>query len=186
MPKKTTEAIIDSHNDYLIGVKKNQPVLYHQIREIFTGTENQSSSYTTLEINRGRTELRHIMVSNSVAAISPDWKGLQQVVGVHRKVTENGKQSEETAWFISSRNENAFLYEEGIRSHWQIENSLHWVKDVTFKEDASKIRTGNAPQTISTLKNIGINIFRQNNYPRIAEAIRLVANDINTLYNLII
>ncbi len=186
MPKKTVEVIIGSNNDYLIGVKKNQPTLYHQIETIITDRNNQSSAYTTLEINRGRTELRHTMVSNCVASISLDWKGLQQVIGVHRLVIENGKTREEKAYFISSRNENAFLYEEGVRSHWQIENSLHWVKDVTLKEDESKIKMGNAPKNISTIKNIGINIFRQNDYPGIAEGIRLVSNDIKTLYSLII
>ena len=178
--------IIDSNNNYLIGVKKNQRTLYYQIQSIISDKNNQSSAYTTLEINKGRTELRHTTVSNRIEAISKEWHGLQQIVGVHRKVTNKGKSSEEMAYFISSRKANAFWYEEGVRSHWSIENSLHWVKDVTLKEDASKIRTGNAPQNISTLKNIGINIFRGNNYPGIAQAMRLVANDIEVLYNLII
>ena len=177
--------IIDSNNDYLIGVKKNQPTLYHQIETIIADKNNQSSSYTTLEINKGRTELRHTMVSNNIGIISKGWKGLQQIIGVHRIVKEKTKTREETAYFISSKNENAFLYEEGIRSHWEIENSLHWVKDVTLKEDASKIQKGNAPQNISTIKNIGINIFRGNNYKNIVQAMRLVANDIDTLYAII-
>jgi hypothetical protein len=185
LPKKTTAVIIDSNNDYLIGVKKNQPILYHQIEGIIADKNKQCSSYTTLEANRGRIELRHTVVSNSIELISREWTGLRQVIGVHRVVIEKGKQREEMAYFISSRNGNAFLYEEGVRSHWQIENSLHWVKDVTLKEDASKIRSGNAPQNISTIKNMGINIFRQNNYGGIAEGIRMVSNDINTLYNLI-
>jgi predicted transposase YbfD/YdcC len=178
--------IIDSNNNYLIGVKKNQRTLYNQIESIIADKNNQSSSYTTLEKNKGRIELRHTMVSNSIEAISKDWKGLQQIIGVHRIVKEKKILREETAYFISSRNENAFLYEEGVRSHWAIENSLHWVKDVTLKEDASKIKMGNAPQNISTIKNIGINIFRENNYKNMAQAMRLVANDIEALYNLII
>lgn len=72
-----------------------------------------------------------------------------------------------------------------VRSHWEIENSLHWVKDVTLKEDASKIKMGNAPQNMSTIKNIGINLFRKNNYNNIAQAMRLVANDVKTLYDII-
>lgn len=186
MPKKTTAVIIDSKNDYLIGVKKNQPTLYHQIERIIENKSKQSSAYTTLEINRGRIELRHTMVSNCMEGISEEWKGLQQIIGVHRIVIDKGIKSEEMAYFISSRNENAIMYSEGIRSHWQIENSLHWVKDVTLREDASKIKKGNAPQNISTIKNICINIFRQNKYEGIAQAIRLVANDIRTLLNLII
>lgn len=177
--------IIDSNNDYLIGVKKNQPTLYHQIETIIADKTNQNSSYTTLEISKGRTELRHTMVSNKTDIISKDWKGLQQIIGVHRIVKEKTKTREETAYFISSKNENAFLYEEGIRSHWEIENSLHWVKDVTLKEDASKIKMGNAPQNISTIKNISMNILRTNEYDNMAQAMRLVANDIPLIKSMI-
>lgn len=183
--KATTEAIINSKNDYLIGVKKNQPTLQGQIESIIADKKNQSSSYTTIEINKGRTELRHTMVSDCIESISKDWKGLRQLVGVHRIVKEKEKTREEMAYFISSREGNAFLYSEGVRSHWEIENSLHWLKDVTMGEDASKIRMGNAPQNISTIKNIGINIFRKNNHGNIAQAIRLVANNIHTLNKLI-
>lgn len=178
--------IIDSKNDYLIGVKKNQPTLFNQIETIVADKNNHDSSYTTLEMNKGRIELRHIVVSNSIEAISKDWKGLQQVVAIQRIVKNKERQREEIAYFISSQNSNAFLYEEGIRSHWEIENSLHWVKDVTLKEDGSKIIMGNAPQNISTIKNIGINIFRTNKYNNIAQAMRLVANDIKTLYEIIV
>lgn len=177
--------IIDSHNDYVIGVKKNQPTLHRHIVMIFADKTNQSSSSTTLEINKGRTELRHTMVSNNIDPISKDWKGLQQIISVHRIVKEKTKTREETAYFISSKNENAFLYEEGIRGHWEIENSLHWVKDVILKEDASKIKTGNAPQNISTIKNISINILRTNEYNNMAQAMRLVANDIPLMKSMI-
>ena len=186
MSKKTTAIIIESKNDYLIGVKKNQSILYHAIESIIGDRNKQSSWYMTIEKNRGRSELRSIIVSNSIETISKDWVGLQQIISVHRMVKEKGKVSAETAYFISSRNGNAFLYEQGVRSHWEIENSLHWVKDVTLKEDASKIKRGNAPQNLSTLRNIGINIFRKNNYKCIAQAIRLVANDINKLGQLLL
>lgn len=186
MPKKTTEIIVQSGNDYLIGVKKNQPLLYSRIAEIIAERTRQSSAYTTLEENKGRSELRHVMVSDCLEGIDEAWQGLRQVIGVHRMVRDKGIVREEMAYFISSRAGNAFLYERGVRSHWAIENSLHWVKDVTLGEDASEIRRGNAPQNISTLKNISINIFRKNNYTNIAQAMRQVCNDIPTLYNLTI
>ena len=185
MPKKTTAVIINSNNDYLIGVKKNQPILYDQVETIIADKNKHSSSYIALETNKGRSELRHMIVSNCTDTISKDWKGLRQVVAVYRRIKDKGKISEEMAYFISSRDGNAFLYAEGIRNHWGIENSLHWVKDVILKEDASKIKTGNAPQNISTIKNIGINILRKNDY-KVAQGIRLVANDILTLYNMTI
>lgn len=185
MPKKTTAVIVNSNNEYLIGVKGNQPKLYKRVTEIFSDRDNWSSSYGTIEVNKGRTESRYIMVSNIIEGISKEWKGLQQIVAVNRRVKDKGKISEETAYFISSKDSNAFFYAEGTRNHWSIENSLHWVKDVTLKEDASKITKGNAPQNMSTIKNIGINLLRKNNFTSIAQGIRLVANDIKKLFKMI-
>jgi len=73
-----------------------------------------------------------------------------------------------------------------IRSHWAIENSLHYVKDVTFKEDASKIVSWNAPQNRSLILNIVINTLRKNGYKNIASATRLVANDIPLLTSMLL
>lgn len=186
MSKKTVEIIIDSGNEYLIGVKKNQPILYKQIQVSMADRNNWSSHYTSVEQNKGRTERRTVIVSNQISSINKHWKGLQQIVAVEREVKRNRKITRYTAYFISSQCSNAFYYTEGIRSHWQIENSLHWVKDVTYKEDASTIKKGNAPQNLSTLKNISINIFRKNNYTNLAQAMRMMANKIDKLLNLII
>lgn len=185
MPKKTTEVIIQSGNDYVIGVKLNQKGLYKQIEQVMSDKEQVSSSYIAIEMNRGRAELRHIVVSDQVKKVSKDWVGLKQLVSVHRIVNNKGQRREDFAYFISSKKSNAFLYAQGIRLHWEIENSLHYVKDVTFQEDDSKIRTGNAPQNISTLKNIAINILRKNEYNNMAQAMRLVAHDIALLKTLI-
>ena len=163
----------------------NQIKLYEQIKKIQDNNEHISSSYITMEINRGRTELRRVSVSDCIERVSEEWIGLKQLVVVHRIVREKGKSREEYAYFISSRQSNAFLYSQGIRLHWEIENSLHYVKDVTFEEDASKIQTGNAPQNISTIKNIAINILRKNEYKNMAQAMRLVANDISKIKSMI-
>lgn len=178
--------IIESGNAYVIGVKKNQPDLYKHIEQITSDRQNIDSGYTKMEVNKGRTEYRHVSVSNCSQTICKDWVGLKQVIKIHRIVREKGKQREENVYFISSLQSNALLYYDVIRSHWQIENSLHWVKDVSLGEDDSKIRTQDAPQNISTIKNIAINIFRKNNYTNIAQAKRLVANSIEKLARLII
>jgi predicted transposase YbfD/YdcC len=74
----------------------------------------------------------------------------------------------------------------GIRAHWSIENSLHYVKDVTFKEDACTIRTGNGPINFSIIRNIVINIFsRLDKYNSVPQAIRMIGGDIKTLYGLL-
>ena len=107
---------------------------------------------------------------------------------VQRKVIAKTKRTTENAYFISSLPPaaDAKIFYEGIRNHWQIENSLHYVKDVTFKEDRSRIRTGNSPQNKSLIIDIVINIFRKNNYTNMAQAIRLVGNDIKLMWKMII
>ena len=145
----------------------------------------RSSWFTEIEINKGRTELRSVSVSENLEGISDQWIGLNQLISIQRIIKTKGKKTEETAYFISSKQSNAFAYNEGIRLHWAIENSLHYVKDVTLKEDASKIKTGNAPQNISTIKNISMNILRTNEYDNMAQAMRLVANNIPLIKSMI-
>ena len=186
MPKKTVATIIDSGNDYLIGVKKNQPTLYKQIEAYMSDPVNRDSWYSYTENNKGRIESRTITVSSNINDISEQWKGLQQIISIERLTKRNGKMTKEIDYFISSQQSNAMYYDEGIRSHWQIENSLHWVKDVTLKEDASTIKKGNAPQNISTLKNISINIMRNNNYNNLAQGMRMINNKIDVIWSMVI
>ena len=107
---------------------------------------------------------------------------------VRRSARHSDKLTEETAYFISSLpvTTPAAVLGAGIRGHWRIENTLHYVKDVTMKEDASKTRTENAPQNISLIKNLALNLLRQAGYTNIAQAIRLVANDIPKLLELVL
>lgn len=185
MPKKTTAAIIESGNDYVIGVKKNQPKLYNQLQQVLEDRDQVSSSYIEMQVNRGRVEWRQVTVSDQIDQVHRGWKGIQQLVRVQRIVRDKKRSSEEESYFISSKKANALIYAEGIRLHWQIENSLHYVKDVTFQEDASKIRTGQAPQNLSTLKNIAINILRSRGATNMAQALRFACHDIKRLKQLI-
>ncbi len=93
-------------------------------------------------------------------------------------------ESIETSYYISSlkSSTSAREFAEAIRSHWAIENSLHWVKDVTMGEDASRVRSDNAPENMSIMRNIALNIFRENGYTNIAQAIRLVSHEIPLLW----
>jgi predicted transposase YbfD/YdcC len=170
----------------VIGVKKNQQLLHRDIERIMAKEENVNSKYTDIEQNKGRQELRAVSVSNCLDGISKDWVGVAQVVKVLRITKEKKQTRTETAYFISSLRGHATFYNEGIRAHWSIENSLHWVKDVTLEEDASKIRTGHAPENLSTIRNITLNVFRANDYDNMEQAKRLVCNNIELLKNIII
>lgn len=140
----------------------------------------------TLEKNRGRIEQRAIFVYEPTGIDTDEWVGLQQVVEVQRMIQYPcGKTSEEIHYYIDSTISSARLLNKGIRAHWGIENSLHHTKDVTFKEDASRIHIGNAPELISLVKNWVIAMFRFGGFKNMASAIRLVANDLGQMIKLI-
>jgi predicted transposase YbfD/YdcC len=127
-----------------------------------------------------------------LSGIDSDWHGLKSIIRVKRTIEytggkRKGKVYRETAYYISSlpASTKAKIFNRGIRSHWRIENSLHYVKDKTFGEDACRIRTGNAPENMSVIRNIVLNIFRENSFQNIAQAIRLVSNEIRQMYELI-
>lgn len=111
------------------------------------------------------------------------WVGVKQIVKVERVTFTHKKDlpSLDTSYFISSVTLEADAYNKGIRSHWSIENSLHYVKDVTFNEDASRIRTGNAPTNFSIIRNISINLLRRMKYNSFPQAIRMISGDISRL-----
>lgn len=130
---------------------------------------------------------------DDITGIDQQWIGLKSIIKVKRTIKYTGGKNrdtsyKETAYFISSlpATTKAKVFNQGIRGHWSIENSLHYVKDKTLKEDASRIRTGNAPENISLIKNFILNIFRKNNYHNIAQAIRLISNDISQMMRLIV
>lgn len=186
MPKKTTLAIIESGNDYIIQVKKNQLKLYQQI-EINTWDGADAVSVSE-EITRksGRTEKRKTLVFDNLTGISKEWIGLKRLIRVERMVICKSRTSYETAFYISSLgNDDASKFAGHIRSHWGIENKLHWGKDVSMKEDKSKTAKGNAAENISILRNIAINLFRTNGFSSIKYATQFYANNVNELWRII-
>jgi predicted transposase YbfD/YdcC len=115
------------------------------------------SASVTDEINRGRQETRTVKVFNSPDTIAIKWSTVKTIIEVSRdtvSLKNPQRTGNQTAYFISSlpAETQAKDFNKGIRSHWSIENSLHYVKDKTFKEDACKIRTKNAPENLSLLR----------------------------------
>ena len=108
------------------------------------------------------------------------------ILRIQRTVKHKDKVSEETAYFISSlgAKTGAKVFNEGIRSHWNIE-SFHYIKDVIFGEDRSKVKTNNAPCNYSLIRNLVINIFRKNNLHSMQETIEKCANNVSFMMSLI-
>lgn len=143
----------------------------------------------TTEPNRDRFEVRGIEVYDDFYNINiKKWFGIKEIVKVTRTTyfKKNDKCSIETSFYISSKKMSAEEYNHGIRAHWAVENSLHYVKDVTFGEDASLIRTGNAPTNFSIIRNIAINVLRRENFISFPQAIRMLGGDIEKLGRLLV
>lgn len=166
--KKIVKSIIEGNGDYIITLKKNQGKLYQDVAQLFIEairTQFQGfnkSEYHTNEINHGREEIRHyLMLTDINNQIDPNqkWSKLNSIGMVEYIRTIDGKTKVETRYYISSLDNNAKLLGQSVRSHWAVENSLHWVLDVAFREDDCRIRKDNAPQNFSVLRHIAVNLL---------------------------
>ena len=169
--REIVKKIVEKDADYVIAVKKNQPTLYEQIKQLFRqaiethGKGLNMSSFNSSEMNRGREETRNYLMLTDIAKwIDPlkKWENLTSIGMVESVRVVNGKTSVETRYFISTLKNNAQELARAIRGHWSIENSLHWVLDVAFKEDNSRIRKDNSPANFAVLRHIAVNIIGQN------------------------
>lgn len=189
MSKKTVNAIIDSGNDYVIQVKGNQKNLLKACKNICCKNE-YSDSFESQENSHGRYEIRNVEVFKSSEIIPDGWRELNRIISVERLTErkDKGKIKIEysKSYYISSLKSNdAEKFAQGIRDHWSIENRLHWVKDVIQNEDDAKIKKGNGIETLGILKNIAINICRQNGFDSIKYASIYFASNVKKLYKLI-
>ena len=128
----------------------------------------------TLEKQHGRVEHRRLTTS-TVLNEYLNWPGVAQVCQITRRVQAKGQTTTEVAYAVTSV-PRALAEAKTIlrwwRGHWGIENRLHWVRDATFGEDASKIRTGAAPQALAAIRNACIALLRAENVAKIAETLR--------------
>ncbi|NER05698.1 MAG: ISAs1 family transposase [Okeania sp. SIO3C4] len=165
--------IIAQGGDYILALKENHPTLYQQVNALFEQAKQTEfegmdvSSDQRVEGGHGRREVRTVWVL-SVAALDEalygqaQWAGLQSIVMVHRRRRlNNGTVSEETQFFLSSLAPEAERIGKAIRLHWGIENQLHWVLDVTFGEDDSRIRKGHGPENMTLLRRMAIGALNQ-------------------------
>ena len=168
---KIVNQIANQKADYLITLKKNQSGLYQRVEELFNLDLSQaqsnldSSTYTVCESSHGRTELRHYHVLNHVSDIvdkQQQWSNLNSVVCVqYFRRLKNGELKLENRYFITSLSQEAQEIADYIRGHWSIENQLHWVLDVNFNEDNSRIRKDNAPENLAVIRHIALNLLKQ-------------------------
>ena len=169
----TAKAIIGRQADYVMTVKANMPALHRQLKKLPWAAVPAVSAVSTDHGRRARRTIK--------AALAPSWiefDGAAQVAQVRRTVTRNGKKTVEVVYLITSdRNADPATLAAWIRGHWHIENKLHWVRDVTYQEDKSLVRTGNAPRVMATLRSLAISLLRLDGHANIAAANRHHARD---------
>jgi predicted transposase YbfD/YdcC len=160
--------IIDKGGDYFLAVKANQPKLHDAIAEHFLGTEREETRVGYWEDGKGkrshgREESRRAWVSSDVIEIdtAERWQGLSTLVRVEATRVVNGKQSIENRFYISSRLLSASEALDASRGHWSIENELHWVLDVAFREDDCRVRAGNAAENFSMVRQLSLSLLKQ-------------------------
>ena len=158
----------------MLTVKGNQPTLRHQLAAL--PWRALPADHRQAQTSHGRREIRTIKVVTIAAGITfPHASQAIQLVRRCRPASGRGRWHTETVYAITDlRPHQARPVEIAawLRGHWQIENSLHWVRDVTFAEDLSQVRTGAGPQVMASLRNLVISILRLTGATNIAAALR--------------
>src|SRR4028119_817260 len=169
--KEIAALIVKKKGDYLLALKGNQKLLHEDVKnwfelarkEEFSGREH--SYYQQIEAGHHRVEKRQIWtvaVSELPSLHNQSlWTGLKTVVMIVSERRLWNKTTTEVRFYLSSLASNAEKISQAIRSHWGIENSLHWTLDVTFCEDKSRIRKDNSPENFALLRRLAINLLKQ-------------------------
>jgi predicted transposase YbfD/YdcC len=161
--------IIEKKADYIVALKGNQGTLREDV-EVFVDEQKALkyrdttiSTYETVDADHGRIETRHYTVIHDVDWLQArhQWPGLNAIVVVESQREINRKTTAETRFYITSLAMLAAAVGPMIRSHWAIENSLHWVMDMVFRDDECRVRTNNAPANFATCRHIAYNLTRK-------------------------
>jgi predicted transposase YbfD/YdcC len=166
--KEIATAIVEQGGDYVLAVKENQPTLYAEVQAAFDAALEKGDpgcrSCATEAKGHGREERRIVWVlpARRLASASRAWMGLLSLVMVVRVAAcaVTGKETCEVRYFISSLRPSARRLARAIRSHWSIENGLHWVLDVVFREDAQRIYDRTAAQNFAFLNRLAVSLLR--------------------------
>ena len=169
--KEIAQGILDREADYVLAVKENQGQLHEDVKDLFEGGEEFAYQglpheyATTLDKGHGRVERRECWVISDPLSLEylstgQDWPSLRSVVKVaSQRHTAEGT-TVQPRYYISSLEAPAERLLGVVRTHWSIENSLHWSLDVTFGEDRCRIRKDHAPQNMATLRQVSHNLLK--------------------------
>lgn len=169
--KSIVQLLTERGADYVLALKRNQIQLHNDVEQMFKGEQEHEfvhlphDYHQTVEKGHGRIELRRCWATASpeyLDYVNPDkeWTQLQSLVMVECERRLPDHTSYETRYFISSLPPNAKQLLDATRGHWGIENSVHWVLDIAFREDESRIRLGNAQHNLAIVRRMALNLLR--------------------------
>lgn len=163
------EQIVDQGGDYCLGLKGNQGELHEAADDFFTTARQENFNavkydyHEEIDQGHGRLEIRRYWITEELCTL-PNlelWKGLCSIGLVERECHVGDQVTLEQRYFINSTKADAKIFAHAVRSHWGVENRLHWRLDVVFREDDSRIRKGNAAAIMTTIRHVCINLFQQ-------------------------
>jgi predicted transposase YbfD/YdcC len=168
--KNIAKKIVESNADYILALKGNQGNLRKEVEGFLSGIQDDNvygkniDRCESTEKSHGRIEKRVCVVSNDthLLPITRDWEKLRSVVMIASTRVIHGEVQTERRYYISSAQKSAEEFLEKTRGHWGVENSLHWVLDVIFREDQCRVRAGYAAENFATLRHIALNLLKKN------------------------
>ena len=168
--KRIAADILSGQGDYVLAVKANQRKLHEEVTDWLNTARVHEFKHTTHDYyeqtdkGHGRIEVRRYWVSDDLSGLSAPsrWSGLKSIAMAEREVhQQDNKVSIERRYFITSLGPNAPRLGHAIRSHWGIENRLHWVLDMSFREDESRVRRGYGAENLGVVRHFALNLLRQ-------------------------
>jgi predicted transposase YbfD/YdcC len=176
--KEIARQIVDRGGDYALVVKDNQPKLLDAIQEHLTEVLDGATAadhYHTDETGHGRREQRTYTVCAAPERLRAAWPGLEVIGMCHHERTVKGETTAQVRYFIGSKRAKARYYGRALRHHWSVENCLHWQMDVTFGEDACRVRRRHGAANLALLRRLTHTLLKQHPDKRSIKCKRLAA-----------
>jgi len=167
--KEVAKTMTEQGADYVLALKDNHPTLHGEVQLLFEDVKAErldditSERHTTIDADHGRLETRHYWITSDIECfgVKGSWANITSVglVESHREV--GGEVSIEQRLFLTSLPCDAVRFAQAVREHWGVENALHWVLEVSFREDDCRIRQGHGAQNMAVLRHMALNLLRQ-------------------------